>query len=558
MVHTPLHRRLRQLGAGLATGVLLVATAGPAAAAHRDYRAMADGTGVSVVIFPDANEQTIEGAGSRAVTVDGGAAAAEGIGLNLVEGSISSVDLMSGSMRDPETGNNCTSPNLPAPLPPLPVEFACSNAEATAGDPASAAAEGFLGDIDLDGDLLSGLVDFLLGAILDAGVVQAVDSAVGTLEDATGPLVGPVAEELAVLCGDELLGEGVSQTAPVFDLLDMVVESDPTGVVGTGLSNLIDALEGAVNTLPEACSSLINVLTDLPELEDILDDVRQALLDALNGLDLVQLTLGGTTSSVMTADGTSVATATGQGVYLELPSLGALVDALEALIPALVDALVGQVVGNVAESLQDIVTSITGLVDDVLAVLMLPDLLDATDPLLTLDAGRAVATASLDIETLDVTTSGTANTAVITLSSAFATLLGEDNTTITVPGGDSLTIAEGTPIESTISVLAVEEITRSVDSESYDLTGTRAGGVTLALFTSPELMGGITVELAVAEAVVGGVPITTPPADPEDPDPAPDPDDPEPAPPMPITGGGLALLGLLAAGGALALGRRRG
>lgn len=550
-------RRLTRAAAGVGVTSLLVVSAGaPASAAADQFRAEATGVGVKVSLF-DMEALTLEGASSMALLVDEGDAAARGVGLNQIDSSISESDLRSGEQRDPESGDNCATPALPEPLDDLPVGLACSNAFARAGDLNTARAEGFLGEVDLDGDFLTGLVDFLIDAVL-ADAAAALDSAIDPLEEATGPLVGPVAMELAAQC-NALLSEATGPTGEALDALGGVLGMDPTGVVGPGLQELVTALNDAfVQTLPEACSSLINVLTNLPEIAVILDDLRAALQDALNGLDLIQLTLGGTVSSVETTADSVTAMAIANGARLELPSLADLVAIIEEFVPALVGALTDQVAEQVADALEDIIPAVVDLLDPVLEALMLPDLLTIDEPLLVLDAGVATVSSTLDRNDVTTATSGSANSVVITLSSAFATLLGEDNTTITIPGGDSAEFGEDTPLASSISVLAVSEVSREVDDESFPLTGSRAGGVELNLFTTDEFMGGITIVLAGAEAVVGGVGDPSPAPAPEAPTTTPPP---APAPPttptLPVTGGGLALLGLIAAGGALAIGRRR-
>lgn len=543
--------------AALSIAALFVASTGPAAeAAVTDYRAEAVGGGILLDLF---GQGSIEGATSRAIVVGSGAAAAQGVGLNLIEGSISEVDITSGSSRVPETGDNCATPALPAPLDNLGVGLACSNAFAEAGVTNNALGAGFLGDVDLDGALLSGLIDFLVDALL-SDVTVALDEALVPLTEALGPLVSPVTTPLAEQCaaGLENLVDPASQ---IFDLLGGIVDMDPTGVLGPALGDLIDGLDAVVGTLPEACSSLINILSDLPSLNELVLDLADALRAALGDLDLVQLTLGSTTSDVEATATEVISKSTAVGARLELPSLGAVIDAIELLVPDLISALIGQVDDNLAESLGDLLPPVTDLLDDVLSAIMLPDLLDATDPLLVLDAGLATATSTLNRAAGTVESVGTANTVVITLSSAFATLLGEDNTTISIPGGTTQSFGDGTPLASTISVVDSNEVTRDVDG--ITLTGIKSGGVQLDLFQSDELMGGISLSLATAEAVTGGIEGTTPaPApSPTPPAPAPSPTPPPAAPnappALPLTGGGLALLGMLAMGGSLAMARRR-
>lgn len=541
-------RRVRRVTSGAATGLLLlVAAAAPASAAAADYRAESEGGGILLELFGQ-DALTIEGASSRAILVDSGAAAARGVGINIIEGSISEVDITSGEARDPETGSNCATPTLPAPLDGLGVGLGCSSAFARAGATNTATGQGVLGDVDLDGSALTGLVDFLVDAVV-AELAANIDAAAEQLEDVSGPLLQPVIDPLAAEC-QAGLDQLVAETDPVFGAIDDLLDQDPTGTIGPAIQPTVDALQALTVALPAACASLLNLLLDLPELEDIVDVVAQALRDALAGLDLVQITLGSTGSTVETTADEVSAIATATGARIELPSLGALLDAIEVLVADLVGGLVAQVDEAIAEVFDDLIPAVTAILQPVLDALMLPDLLEATDPLLVIDAGRATASAVLDRDAVEVDAAGTANTVVVTLSSAFATLLGEENTTITIPGGGTQSFGEDTPLFTTISVVDTNEVTKEVDG--LTLTGVKSGGVDIDLFDSEELQGGINLELATAQALAGGAPGTSTPT------PTPTPTPPPANPPtLPVTGGGMALLGLLALGGAFAASRRR-
>lgn len=526
----------RTFAATVITTVLVAATVIPANAEVTSYAGQANGVGLRLALLDLA---TIEGGVSDATVTTGPVGSAGGVGLSLLDMTVSRVDETSGTASDPEGAEqrNCLLPDDPSdlglPVGGLTLGVVCSSAQVFAGSQAMGEAE--IAGLDLDGTLLSDLVSFLMDSIGD-DVAAALDGALETAEATSGPLLEPVITPLAEQCEaglETLLGE----LSPLFDGIQDLAEQDPSGIIAI----LQDAvLLEAVGALPEACSALLSLLLDLPSVVVVLETIEEALIAALEGLDLIEISVGGSESTVALTTEELIAEAGTLAAGVELPSLGALLDAIEIIVADLIGDLVEQLAGTIGETFDDLIPAVEAVLQPVLDALMLPDLLTAQDPLLTIAVLPSQAIATLDRATGEVTTSGEAVVVEITLSDAFATLLGEESTTITVPGGESQTILEDTPLESTIAVADVAPLTRDVDS--IETTGTRAVGAELNLFTG--VNGGIGLTIDASEATVGG---TTAPA-------------PLPPPPdqgtLPTTGGGLALLGILTLAGAGVLRRR--
>lgn len=530
-------RLSRTLTAAGLTALLVTAPSLGATAEVTSYAGQANGVGVSLSLL-----DTVELAGglSDAIVTTGPQGQAGGTGLDLLEQTVSRVDPTTGTASDPEDSaqRNCLLPDEPSdlglPVSGLTLGVICSSAQVFAGAQATGEAE--IVGLDLDGTLVSDLVTFLMDAIGE-DVAAALDEALETAESTAGPLLEPVITPLANECEaglEELLGE----LSPLFDGIQDLAEQDPSGIVEILTDEL---LLQAIGALPEACAALLSVLTSPPSVVVVLETIEDALIAALEGLDLVEVSVGGSESTVSLTADELIAEAGTLAAGVELPSLGALIDAIEIIVADLIGELAEQLAGQIGETFEDLIPAVEAVLQPVLDALGLPDLLTAQDPLLTVAVLPSSAVATLDRATGDVVTEGEAVVVEVTLSEAFAELLGEEQTEITVPGGESQTILEDTPLESTITVADVSDLAREV--EDIDTTGTRAVGAELALLTG--INGGIGLTIDAAEATVGG---TTAPA-------------PPPPPPsggeLPTTGGGLAVVGLMALAGSRLL-RRRG
>lgn len=527
-----------RLTAALTAAVAMLAASGlPAAADVTTYAGRANGVGIELALL---DTVTLGGGLSDAVITTGPTGSASGVGLDLLEMTASDVPATTGTAQDPDdpSQRNCLLPDEPSdlglPVSGLTLGVVCSSAEVIAG--AHAAGEAEIAGLDLDGTLVSDLVAFLMEQI-GGDVAAALDEGLETVESTSGPLLEPVITPLAEQCEaglEELLGA----LNPVLDGVQDLAEQDPTGIIATLQDTVLVAAVDAVGAFPEACSALLTLLLDLPSIQVTLETVQDALTAALEGLDLIEISIGGSTGTVDLSATQLVAQAGTLAAGVELPSLGALLDAIEIIVADLIGDLVEQTAGSIGESFEDLIPAVEAVLQPVLDALMLPDLLTATDPLLSIDVLPSSATATLDRANGSVVTSGEAVVVEVTLSEAFAALLGEESTRITVPGGESQTILEDTPLESTIAVADVSALTRDV--QGVATTGTRAVGADLDLLTG--VNGGIGLTIDAAEASVGG---TTTAATPHD-----------DGGQLPTTGGGLALAGLLAIGAAAAFRRR--
>ena len=178
---------------------------------------------------------------------------------------------------------------------------------------------------------------------------------------------------------------------------------------------------------------------------------------------------------------------------------------------------------------------------------MIP-LFGINDPLL--QAVVSGGSASADLKLADNTSSsgGDQPYVQVTVAPGVVELLGgsADDATLTLTAGQSQTIAEGTPAESSVSVGA---LTKDDDAtyEDSDLTGSRATASATEVNLLTGIEGGITLTLSKSEAGVFGK--MAPPAVQDETDAAPE--------PLPHTGGGAAALAALALGGAFVMRRRK-
>jgi hypothetical protein len=532
-------RTRRTWTAAAVATTMVMGAALPAAAAAGTHRGEASVAGVLLNLLDSAS---FDGAVADATAGSADGATAAGAGVSLLEMTASTAaSATDATVRAPATGQNCLVPTLPAPLASAPVSAACSDAAATGGDTPSAIANATLVDVSLDGLLLADLVDLLVDGLAQDLTAQ-IDLALAPLEDTTGELLSPVVDGLAEQCV-----AGLEQLTDVADeVIDPVTEllaNDPPAFVTDPIvAELDDAIEEAEQVLPVACVELVQQLTELPRVNAIVTDVSDALTEALRGLELAQLSVGGSTASVTTDAASVVSAAEAALIQLELPAIGDLTDVVTGLLTDVLDAVVGELSEGLADTFKELVPTVVALVDGVLDAVTLPDLLSSVDPLLTVVVLPASVTSTYDRALGTVATSGAGAVATITLSSAFAALLGEEATTIEVPAGQSMTVLEGTPLESSFTFSDPVAVTRS--GEDVEMSGTSVVAAGVDLLTG--VNGGVSLQIESVEALAGGdrpsaVLDKTLDADST----------------LPVTGGGAALGALSLLGLGLGLRRRR-
>lgn len=519
---------------------LMVAMPGMAVAQSDDYRASGEASGFAVEL-PEAAE--IVGGRSQAEISSDPLAYARGAGFLSAEGSISEVRVeQSGvSRREPESGQNCATPQIPEPLDVVDVACSFAEAETLGGLPSSLSDAGGL-ELALTGADVEALVDFLLGHIDESGLTEAI-------REAEAQLLDPVRTALAEACLDAMggtVGDGIDEAGQLI----AAIEDE------TGISAEIDG--------EAACDLLLEYTLDPPLLggdgegssaDALLALLRDTLAAALQDVSLLDILLGGSTSEGVASAATAVGSATSIGVDIGLPSLnllGNLVEVLTSLTSEFVDQVVADVADVVETSVLEELPSAAELVDTLLEAVPqeLQDVLDDDQALLRITGGRSQASATFDRSADEVSTDGQVAPLVVDLADSLAALLGiSDQDPITVPEGDEFTVAEGTPLESTGKLAACT----SEDAVEEDLDGQRINcdGLELVLVKglvgddpdTDEPDGGIRVAAASAEAAAFG-------AIEEAPAPAPARDE------LPVTGGGVALLAMVLLGAGLGLRRR--
>jgi LPXTG-motif cell wall-anchored protein len=248
---------------------------------------------------------------------------------------------------------------------------------------------------------------------------------------------------------------------------------------------------------------MVDVVAAVPAITEAL--VRDTLLAALDG-DLLTISLGASSSSITGGDALSALSEL-QAFEVTLPSLQFLLDAVEGLLTGQVQDVLDQVTAALPSELGALAGQIPALGDILAPVLgQLDDLVDDA-PLLQVTVADSVAKATSKTGTSDVDTTGSeAGGVVVKISPAIAGLLGIPSELSAGPS-QSLTIAEGTPLESVLKVGTVEDITETVDG--IRVAGARVTATEARLLTG--LNGGIAVATGVSEAAVGGT-LATPAA----------------------------------------------
>lgn len=515
---------------------------GAAVAAEDSFRASGEASGF-VINIPEVAE--IATGRSEGDITSEAFAHGRGVGVLLADDSISEVTIEDAGVtrRDPESGENCATPQLPEPLDI--VDAACSFAVGNTVDDTPRGLGDATGlELAVTGADVDALVAFLLSQIDEAGLQTAID-------EVEASVLEPVRVELANACLDSL-----GELAALFE----------------GANDLIDAIES--NGVPvevdlqstDACSLLVQYVTDPPVLvdedgdgiagpDDILTQLEAELTAALEGVSLLDVLLGGSVSEGVATDADATGTSDATGLDIELPSLNLLGNVVDVLT-TIVDDFLTEVEGDVSEfvTIDDVgVPALADLVDILQGAIPqeLQDVLDDEDPLLQITGGKSTATAVYDRAAGEVTTDGQVQPLVLDLADSLATLLQlSDQDPISVPEGDSVTIAEGTPLESTaeLATCTSEEASEDgLDGERISCAGldlTLLKGVIGDDPETDELDGGINLAGARAEAAAFGAP-------------APAPEEPTAAPPnLPTTGGGAGLIGLVILGSVLALRRK--
>jgi hypothetical protein len=462
------------------------------------------------------------------------------------------------TVRDPEDADDICQIEIPEPLAAvLGIGVLCGEAEATGDVPDAwaAASAGEVDVLDLGDDALAELTDVLAALDLE-GLLEQVTEAVG--EQVVDAVVADVLDPLADECETAL--EDLDETIldPILDGLDPVVDG-LSDLDADALLDVLAALEDDLGELPAACAALLELLeldaSGVTALIDI-DGLVDALLaegQALLAVELLgtEAEAGGDDGLVGAWAGASAADAA-VGLSLSLAGLGDVLtdlseDALGDLLDAL-DDIIGETQLGDLPALDDLVDEVfdesgalAGLLgDDLLAVTLAP--------------GEAGVDLDLDTGEFDEL----ATPAVVELGGPLFALSEAIDDLVGTVDESVLTELRASPLADLIEVSLLAESIE--DDEVGGLPGRRAtsGVASVTLLAAAE--GGIEVEVASSTAAVGHD--TSEPVVPAGPEPEPaepteptEPGEDKPGP-LPVTGGGALLLGLLAMAGATALGRR--
>ena len=425
-----------------------------------------------------------------------GPAGTPGIGV-----SEAVVDTLGAVVRDPgEAGEACGVPDLAA----LPVDDllgileVCSSSEAAL--PALLSPQGFgsaqAGGVSLNGQALAEVIfDLLLDPIM-----AELDGVAGEVQLA----LAPVESALAAIC-DELPAE-LSATA-------LAEQADAAGVPVTDVIRALPDGEEILESLESDCllslETLVEIVAAVPAIAESI--VRDTLLAALDQ-DLLAVTLGSSASSITSVEDALVAKARLQALDISTLSLQFLLDAVEELVAVHVQGVLDDVVAVIPAEL-DAVTGQIPALDDILGP-VLDQLVGAglvdDAPLLQVTVADSLAQArSLPGSDSVDTTGSSAGGVSVKISPAIAGLLGIP-AEVNVAPGQRVPIAEGTPLESVVTVGAVEEITEVLGASKVQTAGARVTATEVALLTG--LQGGIVAGTGVTEARVGGSTVAAPTA----------------------------------------------
>lgn len=406
-------------------------------------------------------------------------------------------DTLGAIVSDPgDAGQACGVPDLAA-LPVadlLDVLGVCSSSQASLPDLLAPQA---LGAADAGGIAVNGqaIADVVFDVLLDPILAQ-LDGLVVQVQGA----LAPVESALAAVCDElprELSPAGLAEQAnraglPITDIIRSLPEGE----------QILELLEADCLL---SLDTLVDVVAAVPDIAESL--VRDTLLAALDQ-DLLAITLGSSASSISPVDGALAASSQLQALDISTLSLQFLLDAVEDLVAVQVQGVLDQVLSAVPAELGAVTSQLPALGDVVGPVLAQLDGLVDDAPLLRVTVADSLADARAVPGSDAVDTSrSTAGGVTVEISPAIAGLLGIP-AQITVPTGQRQVIAQGTPLESVISVGTVEQITETLGASQVQTAGARVTGTEIALLTG--LQGGIVAGTGVTEARVGGTTVAAP------------------------------------------------
>lgn len=522
--------------AAVVATALLVVLPMAASAAVDDYAAEANTSAVNISVFEEAVGSPL----LDLVSTDAFAAAdpvasasiqpIQVLGEDLIP--LREADSEGDPVRDPEDeADDCA---LPVDTTGLTLSAVCASASADAGasDEASANATADLLEVAVDGSFVAGVLTSSLEDLLTSEAFQdVVDQE--PVQAAVDQFIAECNEILAEIDDETQI------TATADELFDMSPEE---------LDAVKDPVEEAVEEADEDgyCTAVFTLTVD--DLDPITGIDLTPITDALADVDLITLAIDGASSDIAGTDADMSAAAEQVFVTLSGPALTDVLDeAIRQVVADIVAGIADRIGDLVGEDLLDEETEEfqQALDDSLAAALDAIPLFGITDPLLTAVVSGGTANATLDNDAASTTAGGDEPFVTVSLAGGIMELFGQDpeSGTFELSGGESQTIAEDTPLESTISVgtLTTED---GVTFEDTDLVGSTAtASVTdVALLQGEDFQGGITIVLA--ESLAGVYSADEPVAASD------------PTPDLPNTGGGAALAAVLALGAAVALRRR--
>jgi LPXTG-motif cell wall-anchored protein len=407
-------------------------------------------------------------------------------------------DTLGAVVSDPADGEACGVPDLAA-LPVadlLDVLGVCSSSQASLPDLLAPQA---LGSANAGGITLNGraLADVIFDLLLDPILAQ-LDGAVVQVQGA----LAPVESALAAIC-DELPQE-LSPTG-------LAEEANSIGLPVTDVIRALPEGEQILESLESDCllslDTLVDIVAAVPAIAEGL--VRDTLLAALDQ-DLLAITLGSSASTIAPDDGALVARSQLQALDVSTLSLQFLLDAVEDLVTVQVQGVLDDVLAALPAELGAVTSQVPALGDVLAPVLAQLDGAGLVDdaPLLQVTVADSLAHArSLPGSDAVDTSRSTAGGVTVRISPAIAGLLGIP-AEVNVAPGERVAIAEGTPLESVVSVGAVEQITEVLGASEVQTAGARVTATEVALLTG--LQGGIVAGTGVTEARVGGSMVAAP------------------------------------------------
>lgn len=516
-----MHARPSRLAALVAC--LLLALPMAAGAAELDeYAAEASTTAVQLSVFPaQTGGPLLDLVGTDASVSSDPSAVASIDAITVLGESVvgaRSVSSDGDAARDPGEGPGCSVPVAPSGLE---LNAVCSVVVADAGALSEAEAAATT-------QLLTATVS---GAFLKDALTTPLGDAVTTASDV---LVAGAVEEFLARCNDALAEVDASPiTETAGDLLAMAPED---------VKPITDAAADAAGAADSEgyCTAVYN-LTVNEVAEEVLD--TDAILNLLAGAELLSLELDGASATTLgDADGLDV---TAQQVTLTI----AAAEGLDATLDQLDDAI-----QSVVDGIQAEVEDIAGGADpddqlplpndfDLSPVFDAIPLFGLGGPLLAGTISGGVATTAIGTDGT-TTAGGTAPFATLAVAPGLLKLFGQDpeSGTLSLSGGQSQVLAEGTPLESSIEVGTIT----TEDGVAFGDTAL-VGTTSATSATTVSLLGGIedgiTLVLGAASAGSYSSTVAAPAED--------------PTPPLADTGGGAAAAAVLALGAAAALRRRR-